>query len=236
MHRLLLLLVLLAAGCREGVPAFSPAERTTGEPPYALTFGPGQDADPHWSRNGDTIFYHTTSFHTLPQSNGTLLGVPLVGGAAAPIFPELNDIGRPLAVPVFSPDGNRVAYMDMLSVDAPDACSDVVPDQSICGLIQPLLDSAMLRVRTIGVTGDPMADPHVSVRFAGTDAAHRFAQPGPWIEHLFPFQAVYLSDHAMYFRPTWAPDGERIAATAFRCASGASASRRRPSCRIRTTA
>ncbi|MGH7465919.1 MAG: hypothetical protein ACREK1_12135, partial [Longimicrobiales bacterium] len=37
---------LLLSGCRDGVPPFTPVERITGGPTYALTFGYGQDADP----------------------------------------------------------------------------------------------------------------------------------------------------------------------------------------------
>src|SRR5690606_8091848 len=53
--------------------------------------------------------------------------------------------------------------------------------------------------------------PAIGVRFSGTDPNHRFRTNGPWFEWFFPFQAAYSVEHAMAFRPAWAPDGERIA-------------------------
>jgi Tol biopolymer transport system component len=108
--------------------------------------------------------------------------------------------------------------MDLLRVDAVNGTcvrSPLAPDGSepmpSCSTIQPLLDSAVLRVRSIGAQGSMTADPHIGVRFSGTDANHRFGADGPWYERLFPFQADHRAEHAMLFRPSWAPDGERIA-------------------------
>ena len=212
-----LLLAFAAGGCREGVQPFTPSERDVSGDSYALTFGYGHDADPRWSPSGDTIFYHTTRAPTIPQVAGVLLAIPANGGAALPVMPDLQEPGgRPFVTPAISPDGQRVAYMDLMSVDAPGACfrlerqpdgTEVPPE---CRDIQPLLDSAVLRVRRIGAPGSIAADPGVPVKFAGTDPGHRFMSDGPWYERLFPFQALHRSDHAMLFRPSWAPDGERI--------------------------
>lgn len=207
--------LLALAGCREGVPPFTPAERETGGPSFALTFGRGQDADPRWSPQGDTVLYHTDVFNTMPQSNGVLLGISVAGGPAAPVFPAVQSTAgpRPLATPAYSPSGDRIAYMDLMSVDVPDAaCMRTGPEPlPLCRSVQPLLDSAVLRVRRVGEEGTMLDDPSLPVRFAGTDAGHRFGSDGPWYETLFPFQAAHRTEAAMLFRPSWAPDGERIA-------------------------
>jgi Tol biopolymer transport system component len=209
--------LVAVSGCREGVQPFTPAERPIPDPlAYALTFGYGQDADPQWSPEGDSVLYHTNLFGTPTAGRGFLLGIPVGGGAAAPVLANIQvGIGRPLATPVYSPTGDRIAYMDLMSVDVPGACSRVLAEDEdelpLCGPIQPLLDSAVLRVRGVDAVHNSSLDPRLPVRFAGTDAGHRFLTDAPWYERLFPFQAEHRTEYAMLFRPTWAPDGERIA-------------------------
>lgn len=211
------LFALALGGCREGVPPFIPSERVVEGTSYALTFGYGQDADPRWSTNGDTVLYHTTMFGSLPHALGALLSVDRSGGAAVPVFEDIQLMRPMLATPAVSPQGDRIAYFDLMSVDAPDACFRVERDAQgeellpHCAPLQPLLDSAMLRVRAVGERGPLSLDPAVSVKFDGTDPNHRFRTSGPWYERFQPFQIAYSVEHAMVFRPAWAPDGERIA-------------------------
>lgn len=211
-------LVVATSGCRDGVPPFNPDERVITGNSYALTFGYGQDADPRWSPSGDTVLYHTTQFGAVPQVSGVILAVPASGGSAVPILPDLQQPGgRPLATPTYSPDGERIAYVDLLSVLAPGACTRVdrlqdgaeVPPP--CVSIQPLLDSAVLRVRRVGERHSVALDPAISVRFQGPDPAQIAGGGGPWYEQFFPFQSRHRAEHALLFRPSWAPDGERIA-------------------------
>ena len=206
-------LLVAAGGCREGVQPFTPVERDTDGSNYALTFGYGQDADPHWSPAGDTVLYHTNLFATIPQARGLLLGIPAEGGDAVPVLADIQvGIGRPLATPAYSANGDRIAYMDLMSVDVPGPCVRL-EDEGIlpCASIQPLLDSAVLRVRGVDDIQSMTLDPQLPVKFAGTDADHRFLNDGPWYEQLFPFQAAHRAEAAMLFRPSWAPDGQRIA-------------------------
>ncbi|HEX2167555.1 MAG TPA: hypothetical protein VHG09_10030 [Longimicrobiales bacterium] len=202
------LLTLGSAGCREGLAPFTPAEREVGGASYGLTFGYGQDADPQWTSSGDSILYHTTEFTTVPQVEGVLLAISVSGGHAVPVFADLQTPGsRPFATPALSPDGERLAYFDMMGVDMPHEC--VRTGNETCAP-QPLLDSAVLRVRSLGEQGSISDDPAVPVRFAGTDPGSRTVTAGPWFQQLFPFQAQHRHEHGMLFRPSWAPDGERI--------------------------
>lgn len=210
---------LLAGGCREGVPPFTPVEREEpADGPWQLTFGYGQDADPQWSPGGDSVIYHTNAFATRPGSSGALARIAARGGAAETLLPLLqDDVQRALATPAYSPAGDRVAYMDLMSVDAPGFCQrvDRLEDGGealpFCAPMQPLLDSIVLRVRTVDESRHISEEPRVAIRMEGTDAGNRFGTSGPWYERLFPFQAAYRAEHAMLFRPSWAPDGERIA-------------------------
>ncbi|MBR9988671.1 MAG: PD40 domain-containing protein [Gemmatimonadetes bacterium] len=204
-------------GCRDGVPPFTPVERPVEGPAYALTFGYGQDADPRWSPAGDTVLYHTTQFGPVPNVPGILLAVPAHGGAAVPVMPDLQRSGgRPFATPAYSPDGVHVAYMDMMSIDVLVACSrlETLPDGSqeprSCTPLQPVLDSALLRVRRIGELRSVSLDPALTVRFDGPDPARRAGSLDTWEDRFHPFQARYRAEHAFLFRPSWAPDGERI--------------------------
>lgn|SRR5690606_32242809 len=208
------LLALAMSACREGVTPFTPPVRDYGGPIYALTFGAGQDSDPGWAPSGDHILYHTTQFMTVPGVSGVVLLIPADGGTAEPVFGDLQRPGaRAFATPAISPDGERVAYMDMMSVDAPRMCrvAGFPPDEAPECAPQPLLDSAVLRVRRIGEQRNFRDDPALPVRFSGTDPGSRMLTDGPWYEQLFPFQAQHRQELAMLFRPSWAPDGENIA-------------------------
>ena len=213
------LLALLAAGaCREGVPPFTPSEREVDGQVYALTFGHGQDTDPQWSLSGDTILYHTDASVIVPQSDGVAFTIPADGGTAVPLMPDLQVAGaRPFVTPALSPQGDRIAYMDLMSIAPTRACFRAdTPDDELerlprCVSIQPVLDSAVLRVRRVGEQGSIALDPSLPVRFAGPDPAQVAGQAGPWYEQLFPFQAQHRIENAMLFRPSWAPDGERLA-------------------------
>ncbi|MBR9988670.1 MAG: PD40 domain-containing protein [Gemmatimonadetes bacterium] len=195
-------------GCRDGVPPFTPVERVLPDPSaYQLTFGGGSERDPVWAPSGDTLFYQTDRlFGVLPQARGILAAIPVDGGTARVLFPEAQIGIRLLATPAVSPDGERVAYMEVSRFDFSETC-----DQSLCESTQARLDSARLRVRRISEVRSVPADPVVRVYFEGRTRGAKYAHLGPYYEPLIPLQAEHLDRGTMPFRPTWSPDGERLA-------------------------
>jgi hypothetical protein len=209
-------LAALLYACRDGVPPFTPGEPDrTAQPLRQLTFGYGQDRDPRWTPDGASLIYHTDLFGTLPQARGILLAMEPEVGRAAPLFEDVQRRGQYLlATPAYSPAGDRVAFLELISVDAAVPCAwpAATPPPAtpaICGM-QPLLDAALLRVRRIDATGAHILDPSIEVRFPGPDPAFRRGEPGPYLQRIFPFQEQHRREHALLVRPSWSPDGQRI--------------------------
>ena len=201
--------VVFAWSCRDGVPPFTPPELEYGE---RITFGLGEDRDPRWTVNGDSLIYHTNDYGALP-GNGVLLKISARGGTAVPLMEDIQRaLNRMLAVPVPSPDGRNVAYLDLIRVDQAVSCIDSanMPPNADCTNTQPLLDSAALRVRRLDAQQPPLADPAVGIKLAGTDPLYRTAGSDTYVMQALPFQQQYRRLRAVLLRPSWAPDNQRI--------------------------
>jgi dipeptidyl aminopeptidase/acylaminoacyl peptidase len=210
-----LALALLLNGCREGVPPFTPPEPA---PPTdavrQITFGTGHDRDPRWAPDGATLFYHTSSFGTLPQSRGVLLRLDPVAGRATPLFEDVQRQGSVLlATPTPSNAGDRVAYMHLHVLDDIAQCNVPVSAPPVANYIcatQPLLGAAFLRVRRLDAAGSFLDDPSILLTFPGTDPSYRFGGDGPYTQRIYAFQALHRDEQALLFRPSWSPDGQRV--------------------------
>jgi WD40 repeat protein len=79
-----------------------------------------------------------------------------------------------------------------------------------CAVTEPLLDSAVIRVRVRDSSGPLTADASVPLDFAGRDPAIAAGGTGPFTLRTLPFQRIFVEDSALVTRLSWAPDGERI--------------------------
>lgn len=209
MRRIACAFVAMAAltGCRDGLEPFAltPAVTDT-TAALRLTFSTGDDLYPAWSADGQQIIYAGAGFPGVPAGRGLLFSVPRTGGPVSLIFPEVQGpaAGGPrwLAGPSVSPADDRVAYIEVA-----DVALAVSSDTLACMYPEPLLDSAVLRIRRRGETRSILEDPSFPFRFDGRDAEQGSAAPGPFEMNAFPFQVRYITDRVISARPSWSADG-----------------------------
>ena len=206
----LLVAALAQPACRDAVEPFGSADTAVDTTvALRLTAGTGDERSPAWSHDGSAVIYAGETFPGMPAGRGLLLTIPRHSGAASLILPQLQGAGaggpRRLAAPALSPDGSRVAFIELarIATAAPLAAAG-------CPVVEPLLDSAVVRVRAIGSTGPLLADPSTPIDFAGRDPAMAAGDTGPFVLRTLPFQRIFIEDSALVTRLSWAPDGERI--------------------------
>jgi len=211
----LLITLVLCTACRDGVSPYElPVRGDDLDFQFRqLTFGYGQDRDPQWMPNSQSLIYHTDQYGPLLTARGALLQVGAGGGTALPVIDEVQRTGgRLLATPAVSPDGSKVAYLDLISIDAIIPCSAVnAPLSDICPSTQPVLDSAALRIRQLDSNTPPASDPALGIKFAGVDPALRMAAGSPYRMQAFPFQQLYRDHLSVAMRPSWSPDNRSVA-------------------------
>jgi Tol biopolymer transport system component len=212
--RTLLLLTTAVAACRDAQGPYTiDVERGDTTAAVSLTASPGADHQPVWARSGDSVYYVGETFPGLPPGRGLLLGVPRHGGQARLLLPEIQGAGvggpRWLASPALSPDGSRVAFLEMAGV----AEAARIVSEEPCTHFEPLLDSLVLRVRGTAESGPISGDPFVPVPLQGRDPGQRTGGAGPFTMRVFPFQRAFADGQLMLVRPSWASDGNRIVFT-----------------------
>lgn len=201
------LTLLSVAACREAVSPWEPEDvplDTIGA--HRLTWSVGNDLYPSWATAGDSIIYAGDGFPGVTRAPGLLLRVSRLGGPADLLIPALQgrvEIARRYAQPSVG-NGDRIAFIEMArfllpSIDAGDGS---------CGAGEPLLDSAVIRVRA------PIADASFEAALplvvAGVDPAQRLHLPGPYETRFFAFQEALGTSGLLLLRPDWSPDAQRI--------------------------
>ncbi|NJD09137.1 MAG: hypothetical protein FIB01_01410 [Gemmatimonadetes bacterium] len=210
-----MLLAGACAACRDGVPPYSPVD----VPPDTaslrqLTFNTGDERDPQWSADGDSVYYHASNWYDAPGP-GTLLRIGAEGGTAVP----LADHAQPnpatfLTSPVVPRAGGRLAYLHLARIrSASDKCSRVGgadPGGLICRVGEPVLDSTLLRVRTAAALNPALTDPGLTVRYPGLDSLQWSVGPPPYRQRVYPFHLDWQAGESADLRPSWSPDGSRL--------------------------
>ena len=209
--------VLSATACREGAQPFTLPE--TGQDTASLrqlTFSTGDERDPQWSADGDSIYYHARNWYDAPGP-GTLLRIGVEGGVAAP----LADYAQPnpalfLTNPAVPRNGARLAYLHFARIRPESNCHPADgqdPPGHICFPTQspePVLDSTVLRVRLATATSTALQDPGVAIRHVGLDPLQWSGGDPPYRQRVYPFHVDWKAGESTDLRPAWSPDGNRI--------------------------
>ncbi|HUH13397.1 MAG TPA: hypothetical protein VMK65_09820, partial [Longimicrobiales bacterium] len=215
--------LLFLPGCRDGAPLFLAADREgrTGENPLRLTYGSTADRSPSWSPGGDSIYYAAVIEEAV-RPIGVLRAIPAAGGEARPMLGALqaeSAARRWLTTPAPSPDGTRLAYAEVWATTTKDLCIRVTLFiQTACeggyDPLAPFLAEGRVRVRGFGAVEPVEQDPMLALPMAHfeLDRERRpFGSDGVHIYRAHPFQAVWRTEGTSFYRPTWAPDGRRVA-------------------------
>lgn len=218
---LLALALAAVAACRDAPEPFvapSPGEPTGSE--WRLTFNAGDDRAPRWTPDGRHVVYRAEGFATDPESPGVLVRIPFEGGAAEEALRNVQGGAsgtRWLTTPAVSPAGDRVAFGHVLFLHGESLCGAAFVDCD--GVISdpkpvPRLGRVALRARRFDATGSLSDDPALELEFEGRhfDGTRQlFGLPGAWVIDYYPFHRAYVEEGTLVFRPTWAPDGDRVA-------------------------
>lgn len=218
----LLAIAALLGGCRDAPEPFVPPGR---EPPsesvWRLTFNPGDDRAPAWSPDGARVYYSAEGFEDRIGEPGLLASIPFEGGVAEIVFPELQvDTGaiRWFTAPSMASGPDRVAFAHVVRLFGETLCGVTLLVD--CGatqfgsLPQPRLATVAVRVRRVDAPDGLVADPTYEIDFAGRffdGTQHPSGLPGVYLIDHYPFHQVFLEDSTLIFRPSWAPDGTRLA-------------------------
>ncbi len=211
---------LWALGCREATSPFVSVDRPSIEVtgPLQLTFSGLDERTPVWL-GLDSLAYAAEGVAPFAQSPGVLMKIPATGGPAEPLFPALQFPGGAshwLASPAPSPDGARAAYVEMWAVADEDLCpaAVVVCDPSGAPRVAARLAEIRLHLTDREGGGSPAPRRSLSVPLEGREFVPLRGDPflpGFFRIRHYPFQRLFHEENPPLFRPSWDPDGTRVA-------------------------
>jgi Tol biopolymer transport system component len=212
------LAVTAVAGCHGDVEPFSADDRNpeAGDFTLRLTFNPGDDRTPTWSLAGDSVYYAAAGFDVFADESVVLVGLPRDGGAAGLITTNVQVPGtseRWLIAPQVSPSGEWLTYAEV-GPPWPEVCPGL---EIRCSPAQndpspPRLRDVILRVRRLDATGSVEDDPSLTIQPSGVDYDFDILNiPKYHVVHNYPFHQLFDDEGTAVFRPSWAPDSDKLA-------------------------
>lgn len=218
--------LLLAAGCRDGAALFEAEDL----PPAAdgalvrLTYNIADDRAPVWSAGGDSVYYSAAPALAPARPIGVLNAVPARGGTARPLLGAIQDPTAPrrwltAPAPAPAPDG-RLAYVEVWGRLLTDLCLEAGAFGIVTNCenfdwvsLLPRLTEVRVRVRQPDAIGPVEDDPELRVEidhFHFDETRHPLDLPGVMVYRDHPFHRLYREDGTLFFRPSWAPGGDRL--------------------------
>ena len=212
--RKLLCTILLVSACREAPAPFSVDNRFDDNGTGQLTYSSKNDHAPVWSPDADSVFYTAQTFPGLPATRSMLLTVPREGGTARPLLGSVQTgtAQTPtLAGLAVSQNGSNIAFVEVTDYRDTEFSQIICPNAPFTPVKDSLgahvfLQQAVLRVRPLNSTSGADAA-RLTIDFAGRTNTG----PGAITNVAHPFHRLYDIDGVPFFRPSWSPDGTRIA-------------------------
>jgi hypothetical protein len=224
MSRLGALTPLLAAilfpltGCRDDVETFEPADRLAAGP-GRLTVSPSDDRLPTWLPSGEAILYSTNGLVGVDAGPGVLVRLSLEDGRGRALFPTVQSPTIPgdpwLLAPAARPDGDAVAFAEIIALWDAHPCDlaltslTCIPERFPEEAEQPPLRIIAIGARRLDATAPLSSDPRFEFTVEGVQIVP--GDPLLSIVAAYPFQQLFARERAATFRPTWSPDGTRVA-------------------------
>ena len=196
-------------GCRESPQGFTspdPFDSIAPGESGRLTWNTGMDQVPVWNSSSDSVYYSINfGYEGLPQIPGLLGAVPRGQGRMRLLFEVLlRGVPAPrLAAPAISPDGESVAFVELIEDNMQEVCPGGVSCPTGPGSPSTRASNALLQGGVVHVR---------SLRGEAAIARLPFAfddQPDS-IRLSHPFQRHWDRDRAQTFRPSWSSDGTRL--------------------------
>jgi hypothetical protein len=211
--------LLLLIGCRGDVETFEPPDLVRGET-GRLTFSASDDRSPAWTPSGDAILYHTNGLVGVDSGPGVLVRISVASGSAQALFPTVQSpdiVGEQwLLAPTPRPDGAAVAFAEIAATWPAHPCElnlvvrlVCTPARSPAEAEQPPLQLIAIHARELETAGPLSANPTFEFRAEGTQIVPGAPKLSITVDH--PYQQLFARDRPATFRPTWSPDGTRLA-------------------------
>jgi len=217
MRARVLVLAALIAGCRDAasVPEYNVRGPQPDSGTIRLTYNVRDDRVPVW--NGDSVYYATSGQPTVSRAHEWIAAMHRLGPVTRALLPDqelTSALPKRFGAPALSRDGSTIAMVEVTDTSNLTTCSRIVCNdvELIDRSSIPHLRGARLHVRRLAdakvteATLDIPIDGHE--RFIGH---HPSGRSLVYLLRTHPFHVRYARDRDQVFRPSFSPDGGRLA-------------------------